>query len=251
MTFPDIMVVIGSTLFGVFAILFVIIITATNTNRRKLKESWLFEEYPTACAGSPSDYNSSVFMRAPSIRNNIFKSKTGEPLDPSLYYQYVVDGNSMKFCGIESGSLIFVKKGFSIRDIVRFPVVLVLKRLEAYGNRPQFKVRRAWKICKINDNFPTIIRNIINSSEFQDLKKMFLDKNAYDGDENLIQDFEKIRLPRYFQKFIDCDYPKEDDMTVVISTTFDTENNVIHFSIHPASSIIGIVSECFITKPEK
>lgn len=246
------MIAVGSTLFAVFVFLFVITIVQTNKNRQKVKHSWLFMNYPVACAGVPSA-DSRVFMRAPSIENNEFKTKTGKLLDPSLYYQYVVEGNSMKFCGIETGSLIFVKKGFTLSDIDRFPVVLVIKRIDAFGNQPQFKIRRAWRICKIENDtdFKSIIHEIITSSSFKDIKEVFEKEGVYSGDDNLIIDFMENRLPYYLRKYIHCESPKDSDKEFVISTTYDTVSQKIHFSMHPVTSIIGIVSESFILPNEQ
>jgi len=240
------MIAVGSTLFGIFVILFIITIVVMNKNRAMAKNRWLSMDYPVACAGSPSS-DSKIFMKAPSIYNNVFRTKTGEPIDPSLYLQFVVKGDSMKFCGIQSGSLIFVKKGFAISDIGRLPVVLVLKRRDAFGNRPQFKVRRAWKMGNFDTtgDFSKTLRDIIGTPPFQQLKEVFLKEKAYDSDQALIDDFESTRLPAYRKEYIDCDFPKESDKEFVISTTFHTGEDKVRFSIHPVSSIVGIVSESF------
>lgn len=87
----------------------------------------------------------------------------------------------------------------------------------------------------------------MSSPEFQEIKKLKgVDGNeAYRGDEQVIEDFLKKRLPKYEDKYIKCENPDVWNRTVVISTTFDTDNKYIHFSIHPIANIIGIVNGAF------
>lgn len=207
----------------------------------------MYSYYPTACAGtSKSDKPAEV--QSVSTEFNKFIGKDGQALDPNEYLQFVVEGNSMQFCGIHDKDLIFVPKEFRIVQLKKFPYILVLENSDAKEGQSKYKIRRAWGIAQFGDDrFEADVRKIMDSKQFQEIKDLKgVDGNlAYRGDEQVIEDFLSRRLPKYEQKYIYCQNPDNWNRTVVISTTFDTDDEYIHFSIHPISTIIGIVSDSF------
>lgn len=207
----------------------------------------MFSYYPTACVGDSAS-NKPEEAKSVSVEFNRFRDKDGNIINPADYLQFVVEGNSMQFCGIHDKDLIFVAKEFRIVQLKTFPYILVLKNSDAEEGHSKYKVRRAWGISQFgNDRFEKDVRAIMSSPEFQEIKKLKgVDGNeAYRGDEQVIEDFLKKRLPKYEDRYIKCENPDVWNRTVVISTTFDTDNKYIHFSIHPIANIIGIVNGAF------
>lgn len=212
----------------------------------------LYEYYPTACAGSAD--NKPQTALSVSVDSNTFLSEDGTKLDPDDFKQFVVEGNSMQFCGIHEKDLIFVAKGFRIVQLKEYPYILVLKKTDAKPEKSEFKVRRAWGIAQFGpDCYEKAVRDIMVSEAFQKVKKLkgIDGNNAYKGVDQVVFDFLKNRLPGYEDKYIKCDNPDEWDKTVVISTTFDTDEKYIHFSIHPIANIIGIVTQSYKVKKAK
>ena len=151
----------------------------------------------------------------------------------------------MQFCGIHDKDLLFVAKGFRIVQLKDYPYILVLKNDDAKPGKSQYKVRRAWGVSHYEpgDRFENAVRKIMASEAFKEIKSLKgKDGNdAYKGDEQVVEDFLTNRLPIYERKYIKCQNPDEWNKTVVISTTFDTDEKYIHFSIHPIANIVGIV----------
>lgn len=240
------MILIGCFLFAVLLILLVWY-SLPRLNKKKRLQSNNEAYYPTAWAGNPKDYEP---VKSISVKNNTFVDKDGTEIKADEYYHFVVEGNSMQFCGIHDKDLIFVKKGFRITDLDlnRFPYILVLRNTVNTDENPNYKIRRAWCISQFGDDrFENDVRTIMNSKGFQEIKELKgIDGNdAYRGDEQIIDDFLKNRLPKYENKYIKCDNPDTWNRTVVISTTFDTDNKYIHFSIHPIANIVGVVTDAF------
>lgn len=242
-----IMILIGSILFVVLLVL-LIWYSLPRLSKKKREQYSNVAFYPPAWAGNPKNNN---LIKSVSVKNNTFVDKEGNPLNPEDYYQFVVEGNSMQFCGIHDKDLIFVKKKFRITDLnlTDFPYILVLRNTNMVSEEnTKFKIRRAWGISQFGDDrFEKDVRAIMSSPEFQEIKKLKgVDGNdAYRGDEQVIDDFLKNRIPIYEDKYIKCENPDIWNRTVVISTTFDTDNKYIHFSIHPIANIIGIVKDAF------
>ena len=243
----NIMILIGGILLVVLLILLIwYSLPRLNKKKRALYRNVAF--YPPAWAGNPKNNN---LIESVSVTNNTFIAKDGTTLNPKEYFQYVVEGNSMQFCGIHDKDLIFVKKGFRITDLglTEFPYILVLKNTSgASDENTKYKIRRAWGIAQFGDDrFEKDVRTIMSSPKFQEIKKLKgVDGNdAYRGDEQVIEDFLNNRLPIYEDKYIKCANPDIWNRTVVISTTFDTDNKYIHFSIHPIVNIVGVVKDAF------
>lgn len=223
-------------------------------NRKKEQEALTYSEYPTACAGTPKG-DEPREQKSYAIDYTNFQTKDGREINPDDYYIFIAKGNSMKFCHIYDGDLIFVAKGFRVVHLKVFPYILVLRRRDPKPGKSEYKIRRAWRVAKYNpqDQFDSEIRTIIASEEFQQVKKLRNENNkdAYRGDTAILEDFKKNRLSNYLTDYINCANPDPWDETVVISTTFDTEEEFIHFSIHPIATIVGIVEDSFTVDDEK
>lgn len=247
------MILIGGILF-IALLLLLIWYSLPRLSKKKRMQYSNFAFYPPAWAGNPKDNS---LIKSISVKNNTFIDRDGSIINPADYYQFVVEGNSMQFCGIHDKDLIFVKKGFRITDLnlKRFPYILVLRYETIKSDEnPRYKIRRAWGISHYGDDrFEKDVREIMNSQEFQEIKELKgIDGSAaYRGDGQVIDDFLRHRLPIYEDKYIKCKNPDIWDQTVVISTTFDTENKYIHFSIHPIANIVGMVEDAFtVCNPE-
>lgn len=215
-------------------------------SRKKRRQKLLYSYYPTASAGDPHEPETA---KSVSVDYNRFLNKDKEPLNPNDYEQFVVEGNSMQFCGIHNKDLLFVAKNFRLEDLKVFPDILVLKHLDAKPGESKYKVRRAWGVAyyEKDDRFEKEVRKIMASKDFQKLKECLCEDGslAYKGDNAVVDDFLSKRLPEYERKYINCKNPDLLNKTVVISTTFNTTKKDIHFSIHPIANIVGIVKECY------
>lgn len=234
--FPTVISACGVVLTAAFAI------NRNSKERNKVREELKDSRYLyfTASAGTPS---SVIPVKEVSIATKYtqFKSSEGVAINPDEYIQFVVKGESMQFCGINHNDLIFVKKGFKLDDLNSFPVPIVLHRDNAFANETQYKVRRAWGLCKF-ETCEKLIEKILASNEFRDRIATI---RFFDGKKAMLDDFYVERLEVYRKKYIDCECPSEINKTVVVSTTFHTDTKKIRFSLHPASQVVGIVSNSF------
>lgn len=240
-----IMIYIGALLSVVFIVLFVFYVVPLLIRRKSRADQIRYKAYPVAYAG---DVKSAVPEKeSVSTTLNNFYDKDGHLLNPEDYVQFVVSGNSMKFCGIRDGDLVFVASNFRIEQLNKFPSVLVIRQ-HCGSDASQYKLRRAWGIATYNDNeFADALRKIITSPEFSDLKSLHNERGkcVYPGDAGIMDDFFKTRLPKYKKVYIYGERRDDWDKTVVLSTTYDPVEGAIHFSIHPIADIIGIVKESF------
>ncbi len=209
-----------------------------NKAREELKDRQC--SYFTASAGTPSRV---IPVKDVSIATKYtqFKNSEGKVINPDEYIQFVVKGESMQFCGIKHNDLIFVKKGFKLEDLKSFPVPVVLHRDNAFANETQYKVRRAWGLCKY-ETCVELVEKVLASDEFRDRIATI---SFFDGKEAMLKDFHAKRLEVYKGKYINCECPSEINKTIVVSTTFHTDTKKIRFSLHPASQVVGIVSNSF------
>ena len=203
---------------------------------RKEERQKFLATYPVACAGTPMG-KTPRDVQSVSINNNIFKSKNGEILNPELYDQFIVRGNSMKFCRIYDNNLIFVKR---INDHdgtfeSNLPKVVVIKRTHRGKDECEYKIRRVWTKCYAKECLSKA-EDIIHSPNFNVIKE----NSSYDGDEALLDDFKNIRLKKFSE-----DNNHHLDQEVIISTTFHTDTKKIRFSIHRKEDIVGEVTESF------
>lgn len=172
-----------------------------------------------------------------------FKDKNGSILNPNDYDLYIVAGECMQYVDIHQNDLVFATKVFDVeRYSGKFPIILILKKGVSASNNPLFfKLRRLWRVCNYRDNLMEILKSILQSPEFQEVRR----RPNYDGDDKLISDFFGTRLNKYETDYIKCDYPNAIDEKIIISTTFHTDIKKVRFSIHPISNIVGKVVAAF------
>lgn len=197
--------------------------------------------YFVASAGS-HDKSACEQIEAVDINSCDFLDRDGNALDLSLYDFFIVHGDSMQYANISTGDLLFVKKGFMPNDLKdeTLPQILVLRYKEHSDGKPRFKVRRAWHVGIIKDNLKEVAIKITKEGSFSILTQ----QEGYMGNDWMLKDLEERIIT--FGK----DYP-EYDGKVVLSTTFDTKEKKIHFSIHPINSVVGIVSESYTISQKK
>lgn len=205
--------------------------------------------YDVACAGS-KDVSACEKIETIDVRACNFLDGENNPIeDIDCYNFFIVHGNSMQYAGIYNGDLLFTPIDFEYRQLLsdNLPKILVLKYRkledESIALKAKYKVRRAWHRCnieEITEHYTIILEKIVNSSPFLKLKR----ENGYQSDEWMINIDFPNRLQEYAKYSSDGEYPKE-FKDVIISTTYDVSQNEIHFSIHPVSSVVGIVKHSF------
>lgn len=241
--FSDLMLIVGMVLAILSVFLLGYIVYSISKSKKDLKTEYQNKRYvyPTASAGSDKS-DSKAIAESVDVRYNEFRSKNGHVLDAYNYDHYIVDGDSMQYCGIHDKDLLFVKKGFALSDLKPFPTILVLSKRDSCIDKPKYKVRRAWACCNIKeDDLKRILASIMEPQNFKSIR----DIEYYDGDQALIDDFFNVRLKRYYEKYINTGDVQKRNEEIVISTTFHTDEKKVRFSIHPVSLIMGVVEESF------
>lgn len=196
---------------------------------------------PTVCAGSMRKESTiKATEKVISLKYNAFTDEKGVRLNILDFNAFIVAGNSMQFCDINEGDLLLASKAVDERDLGELPAVIVLSDPKVDKTLSQFKLRRAWRICsdQLSDKeFRDILKDILELDAFKQLKKELEEKGFSRSDEELINDFfeESGRLERYKSK-----YKTKVSQKIVISTTFDTDEEEIHFSIHQLSKVVGV-----------
>lgn len=196
--------------------------------------------YYVACAGS-KESDACTKVSAIDIQLCNFCGSDGKPLNLSLYNCYVVHGDSMKYAGINDSDFILVPKDFNIDSLVIFPDILVIRYRETNGDKPLYKIRRAWCRGSIDDDFEQVANKIMAMPKFQRLTQ----QEGYKGPEWMINDLKGKRFEDYKKAYFKDGVCPEQYKDIVISTTFDTVKKEIHFSIHPVSLIVGNVEESY------
>lgn len=230
--------------FTVFIILFILAIASTANNRKEKRASICdtASQYPVACAGSPiSDIPASAYSLP--LEYIEFKDKEGNVITPDGYLHFIVKGESMQFADIHDNYMVFADK--NAKPV--FPAIIVLRREAAPKEQVQYKIRRGWQFCNINDALETV-RKIMASKDFEIIRNL----QPYDNDASLLTDFENKRLKRYHEQHPFSSNEDDRYFNVIISTTYHTDNSTdvedrgkIRFSIHPASLLIGEVVRSF------
>ncbi len=198
------------------------------------------KDYFVASAGS-RESDACAKVSAIDIQMCNFCDSDGKPLNLSLYNCYVVHGGSMKYAGINNNDFIFVPIDFNIDSLKSFPEILVIRYREQNGDKPLYKVRRAWCRASIYDNLEQVANGIMAMPKFNRLTQ----QEGYKGTEWMINDLKGKRLDDYRSAYFKDGICPDRYKDIVISTTFDTVKKEIHFSIHPVSLIVGNVEESY------
>lgn len=236
-----------------FVLLFIIMCFIAQTERDKARERMRteaqgsFREVTLAAAGGKDGCHSSakkINVAAEKIDLIQYKDAQGNILTSDKYKRFIVDGNSMRLCGIYHNDLIFATRGIVLDDNTQFPIILVIQKNEITPDFPDYKIRRTWRKTRFIDDKTLLeeVSNILQSDAFQRVRNL----PEYPGDDAILEDFENTRLTQYKDDFIDCDNPNEVDKEIILSTTLDTsDNDRIHFSIHPYNKVFGKVVASF------
>ena len=203
------------------------------------------KEYFVACAGS-KEKNVCAKVPAIDIQSCTLFGLDGKPLDLSRYNCFVVRGDSMQYAGIKNNDIILVPIDFNIDSLGTFPVILVIEYSDKIVGKPLYKVRRAWHKGCIDDNLEEVAEAIMQSPKFSNLTK----QEGYKGEDWMIKDLISTRLDAYKKAYFKDDECPDQYRSIVISTTYDTENKEIHFSIHPISLVVGNVEESYTVQPK-
>ncbi|MDE6226365.1 MAG: hypothetical protein K2M63_02475 [Muribaculaceae bacterium] len=219
----------------------------THTDRAKMRTQMTkqLRQIDLASAGSDEDgcHLRKRSVEVSSVDTTLYTDGAGNVLNPDDYNLFIVDGNSMRLCGIYDKNLIFVTKTLNITEVNNFPIILVLNKKNVRDDRPAFKIRRTWAHISFSDDraIMEVLSSILCSEPFQEIRNLA----EYPGDDVIIEDFQKTRLVHYKAQYIDCENPNRADRDIIISSTLETSNNRIHFSIHPISRISGEVIASF------
>lgn len=199
--------------------------------------------YYAACAGNPESKMTEKVSGA-SMSSNTMLDEEGNKLVTDDYQVFVASGESMSLADIHDGDMLFSKKEFRYEEIeMCLPDIFILKRERPEPKEPLYKVRRIWALWNVNgeQQIDSLLREIIHSEKFQELKRDGEKSALYPGEIHLINDFKK-RLEIYRKEHEGCDNPQNDSHVAVISTTLRKGENKISFSIHPAKIVVGKVN---------
>ena len=241
----------ASTVFGILltivVMLFLIQLASVINYQREIRHSPVFK---VACAGSekpgtPSEY------KVTNMQWNKFITEDGSVLNTNDYRPFITMGESMLLGGIRSQDILFVKET-GTQEIPALPAILVLQREQAalkraaqFNDKAEMKIRRSWSVCTLNLPNKTIlemVQEIIDCQQFQRIRS--LDETKFPNREWLMADF-STRLERYRNEHHGCEEDGNVDHRALISTTYDTMQGRVHFSIHSCHTIIGVVKYAF------
>lgn len=206
-----------------------------------------------ACAGSEK-YCTPKEFRITNLNTRNFKDKNGEYINSQDYERCIIVGNSMLLGGIRDKDIVFIKRDINIAEC-SFPVILVLRREPAamekaslqYDDKAELKVRRTWEICSLNqsdEEIAKMVEEIIKSKRFQEIRE--IDESKFATSEWMVEDI-KCRITRYRTEHIGCEEVGNKNNVALLSTTYDTGQKRVHFSIHPVRTIVGEVKYAFGT----
>lgn len=241
----------ATTIFGILitivVMLFLIQSIGVMVYHQSIKHS---PTLPVACAGSekpgtPKEY------KITNLQWNRFKKTDGSVLNTDDYHTFITMGESMLLGGIRSQDILFVKE-YDPQEMPELPAILVLQREQAaleraaqFNDKAEKKIRRSWRVCSLNhsnDEILGMVQEIIDSQQFQDIRN--LDETKFPSTNWLLSDFSN-RLERYRQEHQDCELRDNDNHNALISTTFDTMQRRVHFSMHSCRTIVGEVKYAF------
>lgn len=196
--------------------------------------------YNVACAGAP--HGEVEKIESTILLTDDFFDYDGKKVNVGDFLLFIVSGESMMLSGIHDKDIVFVPKNYSCGS-ESLPSVFVLKINHPIDGEAKYKIRRGWRIVKwqeLENEYEKILKSIMSMDKFKSIK----DHEFYLGDEKIIDDFKKTRLPNYKKE-----YALEEKGLILISTTLLTDEKEIHFSIHPVDLIVGRIS--FSYSPSK
>lgn len=166
--------------------------------------------------------------------NDLSKRKfifNGNIIDSTDYEIFIVSGNSMKFAGICDGDAVFVNRLYG-RDkftITNSPV-LIFEIDRMIESNCDCKVPVEFKLRKFID----YIKGCSSFSDwFEELKSKNTHPELIENKEMLEQKFNKcVEIYRQYN-------PNCDDFLLILSSTFNVEQDIISYSFHPIKFLYG------------
>lgn len=181
-----------------------------------------------ACAGSgESEYPYSEHFRNSELAK--VRALIDSQKKPELYTPYLVKGNSMQYANLRPDDIVIAKRQ-DIRVSEAFPRIVVIKIDETEANECNYKIRRAWDVVDSDtteQDFSRIVDAVLASEKFALLRERAQEKCPTNEEM-------KTEIMTGFRN-----YDGEGD--VLLSTTYKTDIGRIHFSLHAASSVAGVV----------
>lgn len=238
------------TTFGILVatalLLFTIQVIGLINYRNSIKYAQIMK---VACAGSEKPHTPKE-LKVTNIHWNDFLDDKGRPLKKEKFHTYIINGQSMLLGGIQDNDIIFVDNQTDINKL-SFPIIMALHREQIamnkaaqYGDKAEIKIRRTWDKCELTDKqaILKLVSNIIDSDKFKRLRN--IDVTKFPTKEWLLVDLQR-RLDRYCEEHPNHTLQNHKDHTILISTTLDTNRNIVHFSIHSSGCVIGEVKYAF------
>lgn len=148
---------------------------------------------------------------------------------------YLVRGNSMQYADIHNGDIVYVDS-VNIEDLKQsLPKITLLTAKPERENGAGFKIRRTWKVLskEIGEaELNSAMQEILNSVQFSNLRRKV--GPHCPGDEDLkAQAVEKLRIARQNE---------QKEALWLLSTTYRTQSQRLEISLHPVSTLQGIVT---------
>lgn len=146
---------------------------------------------------------------------------------------YLIKGNSMQFANIESGDIVFAEDCNTSMLTKEFPKIVVLRHF-AETKGPAFKIRRAWRILPQDSDrnlIATTMSDVLSSKKFDELRELVGEKCPSND----------VLISELLSKYDKLKASKKID-TLLLSTTYRSKEGKIGFSLHPVSSIAGVVA---------
>lgn len=208
----------------------------------------------TACAGSEHP-NTPKEMGIVDLNKDGFKDENGNAIDLDEYECILACGWSMLLGGIEDEDLLLVKPIANVGDL-QFPSVLIIARDDyskksaiKYNDYAEKKVRRSWSLCDMSKENPIdVMKRCMEMDEYVRLSQKY--SNKFPAIDIMTKDFER-RVRIYKENHPTCENVCDDNQMAVVSTTYDTQKQIVHFSIHPVKDISGEVYYSFHIRSKK
>lgn len=148
---------------------------------------------------------------------------------------YLVRGNSMQYADIHNGDIVYVDS-VNIEDLKQsLPKITLLTAKPERENGAGFKIRRTWQVLskEIGEaELNSAMQEILNSVQFSNLRRKV--GPHCPGDEDLkAQAVEKLRIARQNE---------QKETLWLLSTTYRTQSQRLEISLHPVSTLQGIVT---------
>lgn len=241
----NVLLIFTGLITSIFLVSQIIIVSRQHRSSRK-KAPLLY----VACAGSVRP-NAPDRKQVVNLQWDKLTPEDASSNDKKNIECFITAGRSMLLGGIENNDLVIVDRTDKSSELM-LPAIVVLRRDEnaiakalMVGDRAEYKIRRSWTKCNLgqsDEEIIEIVKNIIKSDKFKELKSK--DEDKFPSESDLIEDF-KERLNCYRKEHTNCNNKNNNNYFALLSTTLDTSQNKVHFSIHSYNMLIGKVISAY------